>query len=141
MAARDLMAQFWVRLSTEFEHKDVLNFGTPDNASALVASAGLGTSWAIHHRAKHIRVGVITRNIKSRDPDEVIFKVIDQQSSIEEKTGKKLIIDLPRPGSPSGRAYVKITSFDAENDSTWDATIKEALDAMRVFVQVMGTEI
>jgi len=141
MAARDMMAQFWVRLSNEFDRKGVLNFGTPDNASALVASAGVGTSWAIHHRAKHIRAGLITRNIKSRDPGDVIFKVRDQQSSIEEKTGKKLIIDWPRPGSPSGRAYVKITSFDAENESTWDATIKEALDAMRVFVQVMGTEI
>ena len=141
MAARDRMAEFWVRLSSESDRRGFLNFGTPDNASALGTSAGLGASWVIHHRAKHIRAGVFTRDIQSRDPDEVIFKVKDKQSAIEEQTGKKLVIDLPRDGSRSGRAYVRITSFDAEDDSTWDETIQEALDAMRVFVEVMGKKI
>ena len=86
MAARDMMAQFWVRLSNESDRKGLPNFGTPDNASALVASAGVGTSWAIHHRAKHIRVGLITTNIKSRDPEDVIFKVRDQQRQGDRKT-------------------------------------------------------
>ena len=135
------MAEFWVRLSSASKRRGFLEFGTPENASALGTSAGLGAAWIFHHRAKHLRAGVVTKDIQSRNPDEVIFKVKDKQGIIEEQTGKKLVIDMPREGSPSGRAYVKITSFDAENDSTWDGTIEEALDAMKVFVNELGRTI
>jgi len=138
MAARDRMAEFWVRLSSSSKRRGFLEFGTPDNASALGTSAGVGASWVFHHRAQHLRAGVVTKDIKSRNPDEVIFKVKDKQREIEEQTGKKLVLDMPREGSPSGRAYVKITSFDAEDDSTWDVTIEEALDSMKVFVDNLG---
>ncbi len=143
MAAKDYQEDFWIQLSAEARKRTSLpQFGTPKDASALPASAGEGVSWVFHFRAKHIRVGIVTYgDNQNRHPNEVIRIAEKHLNQISKLTDREVIIDESRPDSPNGRVYVKIVPFVAEERSTWNGTISDALDCMEVFVKLLGSEI
>lgn len=143
MAARDYQEEFWIRLSDEAsKRKNLPNFGTPTNASALPSTAGDGVSWVFHFRAKHIRVGIVTYSVnKHRHPNEVIEVAKPFIDDIEKLTERSVIIDESCDDSPNGRLYVKIDGFIASNKDTWADTISDALDCMEIFSQILGKEI
>ena len=143
MAAKDYQEDFWIQLSAEAKKRTSLpHFGTPRNGSALPATAGEGVSWVFHFRAKHIRVGIVTydKNEK-RHPNEAIRIAEKHLNAISKLTDREVIIDESRPDSPNGRVYVKIVPFIAEERSTWNGTISDALNCMEVFVELLGPEI
>ena len=143
MAARDYQEEFWIQLNDAASKRGGLpNFGTPEDASALPSSAGEGVSWVFHFRAKHIRVGIVTyAENQNRYPNEAIKIAMQFVEEIEELTGRTVIIDESREGSPNGRLYVKIDGFIAKDKSTWSDTISDTLDCMGVFVEVLGQKI
>ena len=131
-------AELWAALSAEASRRGLLNLPTPSNSSRVGATAGDGVTWAFHHRAQAIRVGVLSRDTETSNADNAIVLVKQMQKRIETEIGLSITFDYPRDESPSGRAYVEIKSFDSHNKETWPEAIEHALDAMQVFITHLG---
>jgi hypothetical protein len=128
-------AELWTALSAESSRRGFLDLPTPLNSSRVGVRAGHGVTWAFHHRAHAIRVGILSRDTKTSNADQAIETVKQMQHRIETDTGMSITFDLPREGSTSGRAYVEIQSFDSQNKDTWPKAINSALEAMEVFIK------
>jgi hypothetical protein len=128
-------AELWTALSAEASRRGLFELPTPSNSSRVGVRAGDGVTWAFHHRAQAIRVGILSRDTETSNADDAIALVKQMQNRIESDIGLSITFDLPRDGSPSGRAYVEINSFDSHNKDTWPVAINSAVEAMGVFIR------
>jgi hypothetical protein len=127
LAARDHLKAFWADVQDECRSRGI-EVGSPERGAELSIRAATGVSWTIHHRADHIRSGIILRPSTKSSPDEIVNKLRPAINRIEERVGRKMVIEQKNTISRKARIYLIVESFDGEDFSTWDSSISQAVD-------------
>ena len=86
MTARDHLADFWSRVQHEFNSKGII-VGSPKRGTELSIRATTGVSWTLHHRANHIRPGIILRPSTNSSPSQLVRQLQPALREIEARVG------------------------------------------------------
>ena len=127
MAARDHLADFWIRVQHECNSKGII-VGSPERGTELSIRATTGVSWTLHHRANHIRPGIILRPSTNSSPSQLVRQLQPALREIEARVGRVVTVEQKNTISRKARIYLKVDSFDGEDFSTWDRAIAQAVD-------------
>lgn len=86
MTARDHLADFWSRVQHECNSKGII-VGSPKRGTELSIRATTGVSWTLHHRANHIRPGIILRPSTNSSPSQLVRQLQPALREIEARVG------------------------------------------------------
>ena len=137
MAARDHLSDFWERVQKECASRGIV-VGCPERGTELSIRAATGVGWTIHHRANHIRPGMILRPSTKSSPSEIVEKLQPAIRRIEDSVGRMMIVEQKNTISRKARIYLVVESFDGEDFTTWDEAISQAVDEWCIIMDECG---
>ena len=138
VAARDHLEDFWKHVQDECMSNGI-QVGSPLRGTELSIRATTGVGWTIHHRSDHIRAGLILRPTTQSSPTVLIAKLRPAINRVEERVGRKMVVEQKNTVSRKARIYLAIDSFEGENFATWDSSISQAVYEWSIIMDEFGT--
>ena len=127
MAARDHLEDFWEEVKIKCVRRGI-EVGSPKRGTEMSVRAATGVAWTIHHRSDHLRPGIILRPTRQSNPQEMVRRLAPAIERVEERVGRKMILEQKETKNRKARIYLVVDSFDGENFTTWDSAITQAVD-------------
>jgi len=137
MAARDHLKPFWKHVQGECASHGI-KVGCPERGTELSIRAATGVGWTIHHRKDHLRPGIILRPTTKSSPSELVNRLRPAISRVEERIGRKMVIEQKNTVSRKARIYLSVDSFEGENFTTWDSSIAQTVDEWCIIMDECG---
>ena len=127
MAARDHLEDFWEEVKIKCVRRGI-EVGSPKRGTEMSVRAATGVAWTIHHRSDHLRPGIILRPTRQSNPKEMVRRLAPAIERVEERVGRKMILEQKETKNRKARIYLVVDSFDGKNFTTWDSAITQAVD-------------